>query len=101
VFCDCGVWQKWLKKSHARRYMLRSTSVRPPVAVTQLPLAKPPSPPSIENHASCDQRFKEIERELTVLTRAILSLGVIEGHSTPPAVDVDDELVSKFVKEAL
>jgi hypothetical protein len=93
VFCDCGVWQKWAKKSHARRYMLRSTSVRSPAAVAQLPLAKPPSPPSIENHASCAQRFEKIERELTVLVKAILACGVLQGKGGAQVRDVEDSRV--------
>ena len=104
LFCrQCGLWQKWITKSEARRRKAAASrtavfDVAPTApAVTQLPLSKPVSP-SFESHTDCSARFEKIERELSVVLKAILACGVLQSKGGAPIVDVDDERVSRLVE---
>jgi hypothetical protein len=93
LFCrECNLWQKWVSKGDARRFQ---TKPKPALATDLQPAAE-----KVDScHDSCARRFEKIERELTILVRAVLACGVLQGCKVPPRVDVSDELVDRFVRE--
>jgi hypothetical protein len=105
--CECGAWLKWVRKSQARRYQadrVRLSAPKPaptPIykPVTEQVRANFDSPRGDDSHKSCAERFEKIERELTVLVRAILACGVIQGKGGTPERDVDDGDVDRLAVE--
>jgi hypothetical protein len=97
VYCfACGAWQQWISKHKAHRYQQSAfRSVSTPIKPATAPK---PASQSVENHADCAERFEEIEHELTILTRAILSFGTPRGQ-TQPEIHVDDQAVDRLALE--
>jgi hypothetical protein len=103
LFCgQCQLWQKWIRKSEARRFKV--VQLAAPKPTPKYPDAGEHvradfDSPRDDSHKSCSERFEKIERELKVVVRAILACGVLSGSGTPPAVKIEDGLVDKFVRE--
>jgi hypothetical protein len=104
LFCrECGLWQKWLSRRSAHRYHQGATRPANFAAPTYKPV-----PEQIranfdssrdDFHKSCAQRFEKIERELMILTRAILSAGWLKGRGGPLALDVHDDDIAELAAE--
>lgn len=93
LFCrECNLWQKWISKGDTWRFQTKPKLT----PVTDL---KPVAEKVDSSHDSCAERFEKIERELTVLVRAVLACGMLRGSGAAPSVEVNDGLVSKFVEE--
>jgi hypothetical protein len=111
----CQRWQKWIRRSKAKRYRQaksgnRSVTAFAPTYNKPVESAAPKPYKTAgeqvradsvlcDSHKSCHERFEKIERELTVLVKAILNAGWLQGAQSPPLVNVDDNLVDRFVRE--
>jgi hypothetical protein len=71
---DCGRWIKWVSKSQP---------------------ASPEDKVSTDQ-CTCRDDIEKINRQLTVLTRAILNLGSLQGKNRPE-IHISDELVNELV----
>jgi hypothetical protein len=101
LFCrQCDLWQKWIRKSEASRFkVVKLAASKPTYPEAGEQVRADLDSPRDDSHKSCHERFEKIERELTIVLRAILACGVLQGVKSPPLVNVDDELVDRFVRE--
>jgi len=98
LFCrQCQLWQRWIRKSDARHYQSQKVDTPSKTAI----IADLPDEPT-DLAAEIDDLRKVIvghDRQLAVLTKAILDCGWLKGRKVPAVVDIDDELVNRLARE--
>jgi late competence protein required for DNA uptake (superfamily II DNA/RNA helicase) len=114
LFCrDCGLWQQWVRKSQASRYQREKVPLTAPLKPIPTPIypevGESIGPDVVQISAQptdlcarvekLERAFAGYDSQLTILVRAILNAGVLQGCKVPPRVDVSDELVDRFVRE--
>lgn len=103
LFCrQCQLWQKWIRRSQARHWQASNVALTKGIQPSQpnCTLKRFQDEPT-DFSAEIDdlnKRVVGIERVLAVVLRAILSCGVLQGRKVPPAVSIDDELITRFVE---
>ena len=89
VFCSCGVWQKWIKRSAAHRYQVRISEPKPipypEVGESIGPaITDAPSGDLAARVEKLEQAFAGYDREIRIVLKAIWACGVLQGHGSPP-----------------
>jgi hypothetical protein len=100
LFCrQCDLWQKWIRKSEAGRFKVVKAASKPTYPEASEQVRADFDSPSDDAHKSCHERFEKIERELTVVVRAVLACGVLSGRGAAPGINISDELVDRLARE--
>jgi hypothetical protein len=103
LFCrECNLWQQWISKSAARRYQkvqLTEPAQPYPEVGERIGLAVDTPQDVIARLERLEKAFAGYDSQLGILVRAILACGVLSGAQSPPLVNVDDNLVDRFVRE--
>jgi hypothetical protein len=97
LYCgDYQRWIRWIPKSQAASYLTKPMIEDSPT----LKLVRDQAATSRNHsaHVACSERFERIERELTVLVRAVLACGVLQGKGGASVCDVDDGDVDRLAE---